>query len=160
MPSRVIQLDILLSRILSVLLSSLQKPVICLYEIGCNGADGWIDITVTGGSETEPYGYLLERINNPALCEYNGRSSAIKAGVYRVYVTDANGCMTDRGLSLSEPLPLDLSLSVSDITCLTAPAYNDGAIDLTVTGGKNPYGYAWTGPSGYTAGSSGYLRPD
>jgi gliding motility-associated-like protein len=48
---------------------------------------------------------------------------------------------------------LDLSLSVSDITCLTAPAYNDGAIDLTVTGGKDPYVYAWTGTtSGYTSG--------
>ncbi len=123
-----------------------------LYEIGCNGADGWIDITVTGGSETEPYGFLWKGITDPAYVSTTEDQSAIKAGVYRVYVTDANGCTTDRGLSLSEPLPLDLSLSVSNITCLTAPAYNDGAIDLTVTGGKNPYGYAWTGPSGYTAG--------
>ena len=123
-----------------------------LYEIGCNGADGWIDITVTGGAETEPYGFLWKGITNPAYESTTEDQPAIKAGIYRVYVTDANGCMTDRGLSLSEPLPLDLTLSISDITCLTAPAYNDGAIDLTVTGGKNPYGYAWTGPSGYTAG--------
>jgi gliding motility-associated-like protein len=123
-----------------------------LYEIGCNGADGWIDITVTGGAETEPYGFLWKGVTDPAYESTTEDQPAIKAGIYRVYVTDANGCLTDRGLALTEPLPLDLSLSVSDITCLTVPAYNDGAIDLTVTGGKDPYGYAWTGPSGYTAG--------
>jgi gliding motility-associated-like protein len=52
---------------------------------------------------------------------------------------------------MTEPAPLGLQLSVSEITCLTAPSYNDGAIDLTITGGKSPYNIAWEGPSGFTS---------
>ncbi|MBE0666113.1 MAG: gliding motility-associated C-terminal domain-containing protein, partial [Bacteroidales bacterium] len=70
---------------------------------------------------------------------------------YRVYVTDANGCTTDRGICLSEPLPLVASLNISQITCLTAPLYNDRSIDLTVSGGETPYTYSWTGPNGFIA---------
>jgi gliding motility-associated-like protein len=54
---------------------------------------------------------------------------------------------------LTEPLPLGISLDVSDITCLASPAYDDGAISLTMTGGQVPYSFAWTGPSGYTSAS-------
>ena len=122
-----------------------------LYNISCNGEDGTIDITVTGGSGLGTYAYDWKDNNNPSWSS-NLEDLTVKAGSYRVYVTDANGCITDRGAVLTQPLPLGLSLSVSDITCLTAPAYDDGAIDLTVTGGKDPYGYAWTGPSGFTSG--------
>ncbi len=129
-----------------------------MYEIGCNGADGWIDITVTGGSYTDPYGYLWKGVTDPSYESTTEDQPAIKAGIYKVYVTDANGCTTDRGVSLTQPLPLDLSLSVSNITCLTAPVYNDGAIDLTVAGGKPGYLFSWSNGaatediSGLTAG--------
>jgi gliding motility-associated-like protein len=121
-----------------------------LYNISCNGEDGQIDITVTGGSGPGTYGYDWKNDSNPEWSS-NLEDLSVKAGSYRVYVTDANGCTTDRGVELTQPLPLAVSVAISDITCLTAPAYNDGAIDLTVEGGKSPYSYMWTGPSGYTA---------
>ncbi|MCJ7819607.1 MAG: SprB repeat-containing protein, partial [Bacteroidales bacterium] len=118
------------------------------YNIICSGEDGLIDISVTGGSGAGTYAYSWKDNNNPAW-ESTDEDQSVKAGSYRVYVTDANGCTTDRGISLSEPLPLMASLDISQITCLTAPLYNDGSIDLTVSGGETPYNYSWTGPNGF-----------
>ncbi|MDF1559732.1 MAG: gliding motility-associated C-terminal domain-containing protein, partial [Bacteroidales bacterium] len=121
-----------------------------LYNISCNGEDGQIDITVTGGSGPGTYAYDWKNNNNPEWSS-NLEDLSVKAGSYRVYVTDANGCTTDRGVELTQPLPLDVSTMISNITCLTAPVYNDGVVDLTIDGGKGPYSYLWTGPSGYTS---------
>ncbi len=122
------------------------------YNIKCNGEDGTIDITVSGGSGPGTYTYNWTVEGNTAWSS-NLEDLTIEAGIYHVSVTDANGCTNDRVVPLTEPLPLELSLNVSDITCLTAPAYNDGAIDLTVTGGKAPYGFDWsTDPPGFTSG--------
>ncbi|MBK8564214.1 MAG: DNRLRE domain-containing protein [Saprospiraceae bacterium] len=41
----------------------------------------------------------------------------------------------------------------SVITNATCPSGNNGAVDLTVTGGTPGYNYAWTGPNSYTASS-------
>ena len=117
------------------------------YNIRCAGADGAINITVVGGSGPGTYDYSWKDDANIEFSKDEDQP-AIKTGGYRVYVTDANGCTTDRGIYMSEPLPLELSLNVSEITCLTAPAYNDGEIELTVTGGQPAYTYVWTGPAG------------
>jgi len=122
------------------------------YNISCNGADGSIDITVTGGS-IGSYSYSWKDNSDPLWTSTLEDQMAIKAGSYRVYVTDANGCETDRGTTLTEPLTLEAAVAVSHLTCLTAPAYNDGSIDLSVSGGAIPYTYAWTGPDGFTATS-------
>ncbi len=117
------------------------------FNIYCNGDNGTINITVTGGSGPATYGYIWKDVSNAEFSTMEDQP-AIKAGSYRVYVTDANGCTTDRGIEMKEPQPLELSLTTSEITCLTAPAYNDGAIDLSVTGGQADYSYVWTGPAG------------
>jgi len=121
-----------------------------LHNISCNGDQGTIDITVSGGSGPGTYTYDWKDESNPAWSG-NQEDQTVMAGSYRVYVTDANGCTLDRGAVMTEPMPLVLSLIVSEITCLTAPAYTDGAIDLSVTGGMTPYLIAWEGPSGYTS---------
>jgi gliding motility-associated-like protein len=118
-----------------------------LYNISCTGEDGTINITVTGGSGAGTYNYSWKDAANVEFSTQEDQS--VKAGTYRVYVTDANGCTTDRGVVMSEPLPLELVLNVTDITCLTAPAYNDGAIDLVVTGGQPAYIFNWS-PNGET----------
>ncbi|HUW93234.1 MAG TPA: gliding motility-associated C-terminal domain-containing protein, partial [Bacteroidales bacterium] len=121
-----------------------------LYNINCNGENGSIDITVTGGS-VGSYNYSWKDNSDPSWTSTLEDQLAIKAGSYRVYVTDANGCTIDRGVSLTQPLPLEVAINVSHLTCLTAPVYNDGSIDLTVSGGGLPYAYSWTGPGGFVA---------
>jgi gliding motility-associated-like protein len=121
------------------------------YNISCNGDDGTIDLTVSGGSGPGTYTYSWTSLDDPSW------SSVLEdlttgAGTYRLSVTDVNGCTNDRVIPFTQPEPLTLTLGVSEITCLNAPAYDDGAIDLTVSGGIPPYSYAWEGPSGYTSG--------
>ncbi len=100
----------------------------------CNGgADGSISITTMGG--TAPYTYLWS----------NGDSdediTGLSADSYTGTITDANGCTFVAGpVVLAEPAGLVVTDVVTDETLIAA---DDGAIDLTVSGGTAPYTYVW-----------------
>ncbi|HHU98379.1 MAG TPA: T9SS type B sorting domain-containing protein, partial [Bacteroidales bacterium] len=120
------------------------------FNINCNGGDGTIDITVTGGSGEGTYSYQWTKSGDESWSS-TLEDLTVKAGTYQLQVTDVNGCVNTRSVEMTEPDALNLSLAVSDITCLNAPLYNDGSIDLTVSGGRPPYSYSWTGPEGFTS---------
>jgi gliding motility-associated-like protein len=120
------------------------------FNIGCNGGDGTIDITVGGGSGPGTYSYNWTVTEDPAWLS-NQEDVTVKAGHYQLLVTDVNGCTNSRTILITEPDPLNVTLDVADITCLNSPSFNDGSIDLTVAGGKAPYSYSWTGPSGFNS---------
>ncbi|HNV66509.1 MAG TPA: gliding motility-associated C-terminal domain-containing protein, partial [Bacteroidales bacterium] len=120
------------------------------FNINCNGGDGTIDITVTGGSGEGTYSYQWTKSGDESWSS-TLEDLTVKAGTYQLQVTDINGCVNTRSVEMTEPDALNLSLAVSDITCLNAPLYNDGSIDLTVSGGRTPYSYSWTGPKGFTS---------
>jgi len=120
------------------------------YNIGCNGGDGTIDITVGGGSGPGTYSYSWTVTEVPSW-QSNQEDLTVKAGHYQLLVTDVNGCTNGRAIVITEPGPLSVTLDVTDITCLNAPLYDDGSINLTVTGGRAPYSYSWNGPSGFTS---------
>ncbi len=104
----------------------------------CHGAsDGSADLTVSGG--VTPYTFFW---SNFLISEdING----ISGGVYYVVITDANGCTQRDSVIIAEPDPLVISTAITQISCFNA---NNGAIDLTVTGGTLPYSYAWNhGPT-------------
>jgi hypothetical protein len=101
-------------------------------DVICNGDNsGMIDITVTGG--TEPYAFEW---NDGSL---EGYSVNVYAGDYEVIVTDANGCFITVSETINEPEMLDLSEVVTPEN-----TGNDGAIDITVTGGVSPYAFEWS----------------
>ena len=56
-----------------------------------------------------------------------------------VFVSDANGCSGDLSVTLTEPAELSLDAVVTDATDI-----GTGSIDLTVTGGTEPYEFNWT----------------
>ncbi len=64
-------------------------------------------------------------------------------------LTDGNNCvgLVSGSAVITVNIPPVLTLTGTNLTC-----YNDntGAVALTVAG-NSPYGYAWTGPDGYTA---------
>jgi gliding motility-associated-like protein len=104
------------------------------YNISCNGAnDGSIDITVIGGCE--PYTYLW---NNQSTTEDLGN---LIAGTYTVTVTDANGCSMVQSITLTQPDVLSATAQITNVNCNGG---NDGAIDITVTGGSSPYIVRWS----------------
>lgn len=102
-------------------------------NVTCNGlANGAADLTVSGG--TSPYYYQWSTFQ--ATEDVTGLSG----GLYYVIITDNNGCQQRDSVLISEPQLLTLSTSVTVVSCFNT---NDGAVDLTVTGGTSPYNYQW-----------------
>lgn len=67
--------------------------------------------------------------------------SGLAAGNYSVLIVDGINCSTFVNFTITEPSPLSLALSPTDIRCENT---NDGTIELTVSGGVTPYTYVWT----------------
>jgi len=66
--------------------------------------------------------------------------SGLKAGIYTVIVTDANGCTATAQYTVNElPSPVNISGNVTDATCTA----HNGSIDLTPSGGTAPYTVCW-----------------
>ena len=98
------------------------------------GADGSVDLTVTGG--TAPYTFLW---SNGATTE---DLTNLIPGNYTVTITDANSCTSNSGGTVSEPAAaLSGSTIVSNVLCFGGA---DGSADLTVTGGTSPYTFLWS----------------
>ena len=108
------------------------------FGISCNGeSDGFIDITVSGGTGNYSYAW-----NNGSISE---DLSNINAGTYDVIVTDENGCVVQSSFFIDQPDPLIISSVLSDFTGYGISCYgeNNGSIDITVSGGVEPYSYSW-----------------
>lgn len=103
-------------------------------DILCNGGNnGSIDLSAIGG--TPPYTYYWS----------NGATSQdisnLTAGTYTASVIDANGCLETISQTLLEPLAIDITNNITQVSCFGG---GDGSIDITVSGGTQPYSYIWT----------------
>nr|WP_222840241.1 T9SS type B sorting domain-containing protein [Flavihumibacter stibioxidans] len=98
----------------------------------CTGSTGAVEINVTGG--TAPYTY-----------EWNTGAttkdlSNLATGTYTVTVTDANGCTA----TLDVPVATDdVTLTITELITAAICTAENGAIDVSVTGGTAPYTYSW-----------------
>ncbi len=113
-------------------------------DVDCFGAgNGSIDLSVSGG--TPGFTFAWTGPGGPA-----GNTEDITdldPGAYSVNVTDANLCsilFTDIAI-VSQPAEIQVTSVKTDISCAGS---SDGAIDITVTGGTEPYNFDWTGPGG------------
>ncbi|MBM3917330.1 MAG: hypothetical protein FJ349_06900, partial [Sphingomonadales bacterium] len=105
-----------------------------VYPVNCfGGADGWIDLSPSGGMPGYVYdwgtGAIEQDITNLA------------AGQYYVNVEDVLGCGMFLSFNVTQPVgPLTINGSVYDVVCL---GDTNGIVDLTITGGTSPYSYQW-----------------
>ncbi len=101
----------------------------------CNGSStGAATSTVSGGSSPYTYSWSNSKLT-PSV-------SALSAGTYNLYVTDANGCAATSSVTITQPALLSASASVSaNILCHGG---NSGTATATVTGGTSPYTYSWS----------------
>lgn len=109
------------------------------YNISCFGKkDGSVDLKVIGGRA--PFTYLWS----------NGKTSEdiadISAGYYKVRVKDGNGVIAEAEVTLDQPDPVKVDLSVAALP----NGYNidpyggcNGEITAVVQGGVSPYSFVW-----------------
>jgi len=112
------------------------NPIITLNatDISCNGSqDGAIDASVTGGNQ--PYQYIWS--NN----QTSEDLSALLPGNYTLDLVDNYGCISSQSVSINEPNLLIILGEPSAVSCY---AGTDGSIDISVTGGTEPYLYSWS----------------
>lgn len=114
-----------------IVLSGTQTPA-----TNSTTADGGYDLTVSGG--TAPFTFAW---SNAATTE---DITGVLAGAYSVIVTDSAGCSETLAINIDSltgaALPLIVTVSVTNEICF---GDNNGAIDISVTGGVAPYTYVW-----------------
>jgi gliding motility-associated-like protein len=110
-------------------------------DVNCFGdSTGAIDLTVNGG--TTPYSYSWSSAQTLIFSANTQDLSNLWANGYVVQVTDINGCQLILTDNISQPVtPLVVSGVINDVNCY---ALNDGAIDVSVTGGTPNYTYLWS----------------
>lgn len=107
-----------------------HSPVTCF---GAN--DGTASVKITGG--TPNYQLNWTDPNNQT-----GTSAVgLNPGPVEVIVTDSRGCQKFTSVIITEPSPVNATLTVEPISCATA---NDGVIIAETEGGVAPYEYAWS----------------
>lgn len=67
---------------------------------------------------------------------------------FSLNIVDQEGCVYDTTYTFSTPEFFEFEADVTDIDCF---GNDNGAIDLTVTGGTGGYTYSWTGPNGFSS---------
>ncbi|WP_423149539.1 Ig-like domain-containing protein, partial [Rubrolithibacter danxiaensis] len=114
-------------------------------QLSCStSTDGEITITASGGT-----GSLSYSLDNGVYQSSNVFTN-VGAGLHTINIKDANGCSTDLSITLIAPQKILISITKSDVQCNGS---NEGAVDLTVTGGTGSYIYSWTGINNYRAAS-------
>ena len=64
----------------------------------------------------------------------------LRSGLYKLTVTDENGCTVENTYTIVEPPPIDLSLKLTDVKCYNG---TDGIAEISINGGAPPYSILW-----------------
>lgn len=110
--------------------ASLEKEHVTCH----NGSNGRLLAVVGGG--TPPYRFKWSNADTSYAAD------GLKAGTYRVTVTDANGCSYSTEATVKQPPePLVITKTIKPVSCFGGA---DGSVKLSVKGGKPGYAYFWS----------------
>jgi large repetitive protein len=134
-------------------------------DVKCfNGTDGSLDVQFAQGS-VPPYQYELSGTaanGFPVALSFSSNEQkftfgSLRAGTYKMIITDANGCFLSEieNLVVTQPSSaLSFVVQAQDVRCYQA---NDGKVDLQANGGTAPYTVLWN--NGATTFSMENLAP-
>lgn len=106
----------------------------------CNGAtDGMLTTTPYFGVPPYTYSWSHDAGLNDSV------AANLSAGTYTVTITDSRDSTAIGSATVGQPQPILVDFDVTNTTCYNG---NDGALDITVTGGNNEYDYTWDGGVG------------
>src|SRR5690606_28890494 len=98
----------------------------------CGNGSGAVDVTIAGG--TAPYSFKW----NDGLATTEDLEG-LQAGTYKVLVTDDAGCAKEATFELVNAE----SLTITSQSTMPACGQSNGSITITISGGTEPYTYAW-----------------
>jgi gliding motility-associated-like protein len=107
----------------------LDSNVTCI-----GGINGGVGVSVTGG--VKPYTFLWSN------SQTDSTITGLSAGTYTVTVRDANGGTAVNDTTVTEPTQLVATASI--INNASCGGINDGAAQVSVTGGTLPYAFIWS----------------
>ncbi|MBI2966303.1 MAG: T9SS type A sorting domain-containing protein [Bacteroidetes bacterium] len=99
----------------------------------CNSANGSAAVTITGGRP--PYAYLWSNGSTAAAAD------SLKPGIYSVSITDSIGYGAFATVHINSAGGPAVSASVTNATCNGS---ENGALDVTLSGGSPPYTFFWS----------------
>lgn len=107
--------------------------------------NGTASVTGSGGTPAYTYLWMPGGMTTASV-------SSLTAGTYTVTVTDLGGCSTTAFATITQPLPLVLSLNNISVSCFGG---SDGSVSVNASGGTPGYTYSWTPGSATTATVTG-----
>lgn len=114
-----------------------------ISNVTCFGqSTGSISTSFSGGAGS---GYTLTPSN----------TNGLPAGTYTLQLTDANACITQTVVSISQPSAA-LTASVVSTTSVACNGVQSGSVSLSVSGGSPAYTYTWQANSSVGSTASGY----
>ena len=117
-----------------VLPLSVQELMNAHQDVSCySDNDGQFEVVGSGG--VFPYQYIF---NQDTLM--TAFIDSLSAGGYFISVLDANNCVSDTVIQISEPLELNASYSYTEPSCY---GYSDGVLIGYASGGTPTYSFFW-----------------
>lgn len=113
----------------------LQVATTATMETCSYSDNGMATAIASGGTPAYSYTWMPGNLTSASV-------SSLTAGSYTLTVKDLNGCQTNSFVTITEPLPLTISLvNATNISCFGG---NNGSITVNTSGGTPAYGYSWT----------------
>jgi len=119
--------------------ASISEPSAILTSVAntaalCNGSsDGTATVTVLGGTAPYSYAWSSGATGQPL-------AGNLAAGLYTITVTDGNGCTAENTTTVTEPTPISVLSTLSNISC---NGFTDGTLLLAASGGTAPFNFLW-----------------
>ncbi|MBK7850069.1 MAG: T9SS type A sorting domain-containing protein [Bacteroidetes bacterium] len=104
-----------------------------LSHVSCHGyRDGSAQISISSGKAP----FHFEWLNSS---DTDSVAVRLPAGTQSVKITDNDGCLSLKNLTITQPTELSVSLSITPSGC----GQSNGEVTPTVSGGISPYAYRW-----------------
>lgn len=116
-----------------------------IHQNNCyNSAEGYIDVTVTGGLPPYSYQWYHDGILTTTTTQDFSLFDTLTmlntgSGVYEIVAIDENGMSVSESYNIVNPPQLTLNITTTNEIC-----GNDGSITANVSGGTAPYSYCWS----------------
>ena len=117
--------------------SAVSASISSQTNVTCYGLTNG-SVTVVGSGGTAPYQY---KFNNGSY-QSSGTYSSLAPGTYTITVKDANDCITNKIVTITQPAAA-ISASCSSVNS-SAYGVADGSASVTPSGGTAPYTYLWS----------------